>query len=113
MGRRVAVVEPEHQRQGSNSVAMAAEKWRQWRQWRPHNRQRAVGRQDIGGGGSSRAVAAEAAWQQQHLHEGGGRVVAGEAAWQWQRLYEDRGSSAEAVAGQQGSGRSAEAAGWC
>jgi hypothetical protein len=35
---------------------------------------------------------------------GGSRVVVAEAAWQWQRLHEGRGSSAEAVAGQQQQG---------
>ncbi len=53
-----------------------------------------VGQQDIGVRGGSRAVVAEAAWQRQHLHEGGG-------------------SSPEAVAGRQGGGGSVEAAGRC
>jgi hypothetical protein len=54
----------------------------------------AAGRQDIGVRGIGRAMAAEAAWQLQHLHEGSG-------------------SSAEAAAGQQGGGGSAAAAGQC
>ncbi len=53
-----------------------------------------AGRQDIGVGDGGRAVAAEAAWQRQRLHEGGG-------------------SSAEAAAGRQDGGGSAGAAGRC